>query len=202
MLASKVDAYNGIIVDHKQLGDSEIQFGRALEASITQWREDGRKGVWLHIPKEKSHFIPIAIELGFSFHYCSPSVIVLTKWLPKTPSTLPMAPSHFVGVGGVVINENEEVLVVKEKKWTSHTNMEDTWRTSRIWRRCGESCRSWNSRRNRNYHYISSSTEYKGTPQQSIWQDWLVLDMLAKTPYTRNTYSRIWDCRREVDEGV
>jgi len=41
--------------------------------------------------------------------------LILTKWLPQTPSTIPAPPTHFVGVGGVVINSNKEILVVKEK---------------------------------------------------------------------------------------
>jgi hypothetical protein len=59
--------------------------------------------------------VPIAIELGFQYHYCDEARLVLTKWLPVTPYRLPPAPSHFVGVGGFVVNSRRELLVVREK---------------------------------------------------------------------------------------
>lgn len=40
---------------------------------------------------------------------------MLTKWLPDTPNTIPAYTSHFVGVGGFVLNDKREILVVKEK---------------------------------------------------------------------------------------
>ena len=40
--------------------------------------------------------------------------VMLTKWLPPTPSTLPPNASHQVGVGAFVVNERGEVLVVQE----------------------------------------------------------------------------------------
>jgi len=67
------------------------------------------------VPQKKAHFIPILVELGFEFHYCDPKSIVLTKWLPKSPNTLPHGPRHLIGVGGFVVNEKNQILVVKEK---------------------------------------------------------------------------------------
>eukprot|EP00268_Persea_americana_P049764 TRINITY_DN5347_c0_g2_i3.p1 TRINITY_DN5347_c0_g2~~TRINITY_DN5347_c0_g2_i3.p1 ORF type:complete len:131 (-),score=33.23 TRINITY_DN5347_c0_g2_i3:1289-1681(-) len=40
---------------------------------------------------------------------------MLTYWIPEGPSMLPSNASHQVGVGGFVINEKNEVLVVQEK---------------------------------------------------------------------------------------
>lgn len=40
---------------------------------------------------------------------------MLTQWLPNTPNTIPTFASHYVGVGGFVLNENREILVIKEK---------------------------------------------------------------------------------------
>ena len=40
---------------------------------------------------------------------------MFTKWLPETPNTIPAYTSHFVGVGGFVLNDKREILVIKEK---------------------------------------------------------------------------------------
>ena len=37
---------------------------RMILASLEQWKKDNRTSVWLWIPIEKSHVIPIAAELG------------------------------------------------------------------------------------------------------------------------------------------
>jgi len=111
----KIDPYSGIIISQESLGRDELKFGRDLQVSLQKWQKDGRKGVWITLTPSKSHFIPILIELGFEFYYCDPNSVVLTKWLPKTPNTIPHGPRHVIGVGGFVVNSKKEILVVKEK---------------------------------------------------------------------------------------
>ena len=40
---------------------------------------------------------------------------MMTYWIPNGPCMLPANASHQVGVGGFVINDKNEVLVVQEK---------------------------------------------------------------------------------------
>ncbi|KAG6536488.1 nudix hydrolase 8-like [Zingiber officinale] len=44
---------------------------------------------------------------------------MLTYWIPDEPCMLPGTATHQIRVGGFVINDNKEVLVVKEKKCPS-----------------------------------------------------------------------------------
>jgi len=45
---------------------------------------------------------------------------VLTKWLPTDePNKLPGYMTNYLGVGGLVINDKKEVLVIKEKYFTN-----------------------------------------------------------------------------------
>ena len=42
---------------------------------------------------------------------------MLTKWVPQTPSKLPGFASHYVGVGGLVLDKDRKhVLCIQEKK--------------------------------------------------------------------------------------
>ena len=34
-----------------------------VAASLKLWQESGRRGAWLRIPVEKSHLIPVAVEV-------------------------------------------------------------------------------------------------------------------------------------------
>ena len=38
-----------------------------VAASLKLWRESGRRGAWLRIPVEKSHLIPVAVEVRITF---------------------------------------------------------------------------------------------------------------------------------------
>jgi hypothetical protein len=133
------DHYGGVLIDADALPGDLVVFGQMLEgmpctrfeswqdfsrltllptASLAQWREEEKRGVWLKVPSTKAHLISIAVEvsppaltnsrsnsscaagqLGFAFHHADPAYVMLTLWLPKkTPSTLPGFASHYVGV--------------------------------------------------------------------------------------------------------
>lgn len=48
-------------------------------------------------------------------HHAKSEYIMLTKWLPSSPNTIPSYTTHFVGVGGLVTNDQQQVLMVQEK---------------------------------------------------------------------------------------
>lgn len=109
------DEYGGVVVDPESLPVNPIEFGSMLHSSLSDWKAKGKKGVWLKVPAERSDLVPVAIKEGLQYHHAEPSYVMLTYWLPEGPSMLPSNASHQVGVGGFVINENNEVLVVQEK---------------------------------------------------------------------------------------
>ena len=114
LLKSTTNAFAGVIIDPEALpGDGE-QFRRGLEGSLQAWAEQGLKAVWLEVPIGKSSLIPIAVEVGLEFHHSGPDYLMMTHRL--TPEAfIPPYASHYVGAGGVVINERRELLVVWER---------------------------------------------------------------------------------------
>jgi len=93
-------------------------FAERLAESVATWRKDLRRGVWLKIPVAQAGFMQYALEQGFEIHHAEKDHVMLTLWIPKdqgVENTLPGYTSHTVGVGGVVINDNNEILVVQEK---------------------------------------------------------------------------------------
>ncbi|KAF9602094.1 hypothetical protein IFM89_024861 [Coptis chinensis] len=114
------DEYEGVIIDPVCLPSSANAFASLLQASLFEWRLKGKKGVWLRILTEQADLVPIAIKEGFSYHHAEPGYVMLTYWIPDEPCLLPDSPSHHIGVGAFVINENREVLVVKEKQCPCH----------------------------------------------------------------------------------
>jgi 8-oxo-dGTP pyrophosphatase MutT (NUDIX family) len=113
-LAHRVDSYGGVIIDATAL-PSDAAFPALLGASLTQWASEGRCGVWLSVPLSRAALVAPAVAAGFIFHHAEPTHVMLTRWLPSAPSTLPANASHHIGVGAFVLNARGEVLVVQER---------------------------------------------------------------------------------------
>ncbi|KAL6911921.1 hypothetical protein ACP4OV_000726 [Aristida adscensionis] len=115
VLEARADEYGGVVVDADRLPSDAAAFARSLAASLSYWKSLGKKGVWLKLPLDRSAFVPLAVKEGFSYHHAEESYMMLTYWIPDEPCMLPANASHQVGVGGFVINDQMEVLVVQEK---------------------------------------------------------------------------------------
>lgn len=56
------------------------------------------------------------LQEGFNFHHSRDNFVMMYKWLPtNSSSNLPPACHTNLGVGGIVLNEKNQILVVSEK---------------------------------------------------------------------------------------
>lgn len=117
MLQGIDDVYDGVTVLEKHVTTSDpIEFAEQLAHSLQQWSQDGRRGIWLRLPRSKSQLIPIAVQRDFYFHHTTKNSITLCKWLPANEENkLPLYAHTQVGVGAFVVNSNNEILMIKEK---------------------------------------------------------------------------------------
>lgn len=114
MLSFKADAFNGIIIDTDKLPATQALFQAALELTIAHAASQNKRLIWLTLPIERSNTVPIATELGFVFHNCLETEITLILRLAKN-AYAPFVPTHSIGAGALVINENNQILVIREK---------------------------------------------------------------------------------------
>ncbi|PWA41609.1 nudix hydrolase [Artemisia annua] len=114
MLNASFDGYGGVIVNVKEDMDENI-FTTLLRTSISQWRQQGKKGVWLKLTIELVNLVKPAVKEGFWYHHAEPTYLMLVYWIPETNHTLPPNASHRVGVASFVVNDKGELLVVQEK---------------------------------------------------------------------------------------
>lgn len=108
-----LDPYNGITIDSKDLPQTKEEFEVNLDFLIEE-TQDRRNLIWIYIDINKSDFIPIATKRGFFFHTCDEDFILVVKRLIPD-AIIPTASNHTLGVGAVVINDDNELLVIKEK---------------------------------------------------------------------------------------
>ncbi|CAA6670692.1 unnamed protein product [Spirodela intermedia] len=114
LLPAVEDDYGGVIVevtDPMDPGD----FSSSLRASLSLWRHQNKKGVWIKLPIQYSNLVHSVVQEGFWYHHAEPTYIMLVYWIPSTKHTLPINATHRVGVGAFVMNDNKEILVVQEK---------------------------------------------------------------------------------------
>ncbi|XP_027357521.1 nudix hydrolase 2-like isoform X1 [Abrus precatorius] len=113
LLTSTNDAYGGVIIELDQPMNSTT-FVSILRASISHWKQLGKKGVWIKLPIHLVSLVEALVKEGFWYHHAEPKYLMLVYWIPESPSTIPANATHRVGIGSFVINENQEVLVVQE----------------------------------------------------------------------------------------
>ncbi|XP_067033618.1 uncharacterized protein [Acropora muricata] len=111
------DVFGGVTIDTDvEKSEDEDAFEKKLVLSLAKLKQSGIRGVWLRISINNSSFIPVAVKHGFIFHHTYPHHIILTQWLPETePNTLPPFATSYIGAGGLVVNEKNQVLAVCEK---------------------------------------------------------------------------------------
>ena len=114
ILGFKSNQFNGIVIAPSELPGDPNEFDARLGVSIEKWSLDGFLAVWLEIPKSKSALIPKAVDRGFDFHHTGEDYILLTCRLVDKAHIPPFA-THYIGIGGVVLTPEKELLVVREK---------------------------------------------------------------------------------------
>jgi 8-oxo-dGTP pyrophosphatase MutT (NUDIX family) len=108
------DQFGGVIVDSEKLPEDTDEFTSCLRHSLEVWRGEGRRLVWLDVPRMLATHIPVATAEGFFFHHADEDSLTLVHRLVEG-AFVPMHATHYIGVGGVVINERNELLVVCER---------------------------------------------------------------------------------------
>ena len=113
-LVWSVNPFGGAVIDPKSVSSIVSEFETGLMNAIQIWRTKDIKVAWLEIPKLAFTAIPRASEEGFLFHHATEEYAMMTLQVEENAFVPPYA-THYIGIGGVVINEDNELLVVSEK---------------------------------------------------------------------------------------
>jgi 8-oxo-dGTP pyrophosphatase MutT (NUDIX family) len=114
LLLSSINRFGGVVVDPSGLPAGVDGFRQRLDRSLEAWAREGLKVVWLQVPIGHSALIPLAVEAGFRFHHSGQDYLMLTCQLEEGAFVPPYA-THYIGAGGVVLNDRRELLVVWER---------------------------------------------------------------------------------------
>lgn len=111
MIKITEDKYDGIIVDNSTLPQKKDDLKEEIAQLIKSSKK--KKLLWIKIPIEKSHFIPILTNLDFEFHHCDEKSLMLVKKLTRE-SEIPTSKNYIVGVGAIVLDAGR-ILAIKDR---------------------------------------------------------------------------------------
>jgi len=100
--------------------ESDDPFGKSsfqknLASTIEACRELGKSSLWVEVPMDRASLIQDMKEFGLRFHHAFDETAVLNIWLLEdSESKIPEFATHNVGVGAVVVNSRDEILLVRE----------------------------------------------------------------------------------------
>lgn len=107
------------IKDMALLPSTEQEFEAILNKLIKTWKENGVRSVQIFFQAPKCHLMNVASRHGFYFHHAhrASNYVMMSKWLDEaSEDRLPAFANHLVGVGGIVLSADNEVLMVQERR--------------------------------------------------------------------------------------
>ena len=113
-LEATTNPFGGKVTDPQALPSDPEDFRRRLRSSLDAWRAEEVPVVWLEIPIGKAALVPSAVDLGFTYHHAGEDYLLLTCSLVRGAYVPPFA-THYLGAGGVVLTEDNLLLVVRER---------------------------------------------------------------------------------------
>lgn len=115
LFKGKKDRFGGITVD-SEVESSDDNFSSKLLKSLEHWSEQKIRAVWFKVALRHAEWIPVLAKNGFIFHHTEPTSVSMVKWLPVTEvCNIPQYAHTMIGVGAVVVNKDQELLVVCER---------------------------------------------------------------------------------------
>eukprot|EP01138_Halocafeteria_seosinensis_P015591 gb/GECG01015911.1/.p1 GENE.gb/GECG01015911.1/~~gb/GECG01015911.1/.p1 ORF type:complete len:372 (+),score=37.78 gb/GECG01015911.1/:1-1116(+) len=118
LTADSTDSQDITLYTH---GTTSAEVQERIHACIEDWRTRGVRGVWIQIPRtllEVGGVLDPILKEGFELHHAKKEYVMVNKWLPdpeEDPNPMPNYATHYVGLGGIVLNGRDELLVVSER---------------------------------------------------------------------------------------
>lgn len=115
MFQARKNRYGGVFLAASELPAQRTEFRDAMATALAAWVREGLKLAWLEIPARRGELLPEALELGFELHHCREENLMLVRRLLEG-AYIPDACTHSIGAGGLVLSEDNRILVVLEKR--------------------------------------------------------------------------------------
>ncbi|WP_053157996.1 NUDIX domain-containing protein [Pseudomonas sp. Pf153] len=113
----ELDKFNGVIIDPTSLPTTTGELKTDLEDLLVYLKFHDKSLSWISLPITLAESIPLFIKAGFTFHSCLREELTLVRQ-PSVNAFIPFIPTHTIGAGAIVLNETNEILLIKERGTT------------------------------------------------------------------------------------
>lgn len=110
-----INVYNDVVAHFIDAGETEIKFEQTFIELQNYWKKKNYKALWFTLPTRSAQHISTLLKYNLVFHHASSSEIIMIGDVREGGMlTLPVASMQRLSSLGLVIDENNNVLVVKE----------------------------------------------------------------------------------------
>ncbi len=117
LLDHQFDDFDGVIINSTTLPLDTTIFCTELTALLLVVKRMKKRLVWLTMPIERAKLVGVATDVGFVFHNCLEQEVTMILRL-EPDAYAPFVPTHSIGSGALVLNEINQILLVKEVKFS------------------------------------------------------------------------------------
>jgi len=117
MIQYEVNPFGGAVLNTESLPEDLNMFRQSLRATLNHLKAEKFVLVWLHLDMDNASFVGEAVSLGFEYHHAGKKGLELYCPLEKD-TFIPGYATHYIGAGGVLIDEDNRILVIQEKHHT------------------------------------------------------------------------------------
>jgi ADP-ribose pyrophosphatase YjhB (NUDIX family) len=109
-----INPFRGALLDIPNLTESSDQFLLQLKLTLEKLQSEKLQLAWLFLPLDRADMVAPAVSLGFNYHHADKTGLQLVSKLnPK--AHVPEYATHYIGAGGVVVNDQDQILVIQER---------------------------------------------------------------------------------------
>ncbi len=114
ILKYQINPFGGAVIESKSITQNSNDFVNKLKETILLLKVKKIKVVWLNLSHKQVSLVAPAVSEGFIYHHADKDGLELTRSLIPDAYIPPYA-THYIGAGGVVLDENDNLLIISEK---------------------------------------------------------------------------------------
>ncbi len=116
-LTYEIDHYGGAIIAAPDQILPSPEFAALLQTTLAVLKQEERRLAWLFLPVSHASLVGAAVQLGFLYHHADEKGLQLfCRLVPD--AFVPGYATHYIGAGGVVIDDESRILTIQERYHT------------------------------------------------------------------------------------
>ncbi|NQT60769.1 MAG: NUDIX domain-containing protein [Bacteroidetes bacterium] len=113
----EINPFQGALINTEILTEMSDQFHIQLKQTLEELQFQGLQLAWLFLPLNRADLVAPAVNLGFNYHHADETGLQLVLKL-HPEAYVPGYATHYIGAGGVVIDDQNRILVIQERYHT------------------------------------------------------------------------------------